>query len=511
MERNFLMSVSHELRTPLTAIRGHVSALLEGVVDGPGAAAGVARDRRGGGDAARAPRRRHPRPREARHAPLHRHARGGRHGRRCSTRRTRRTATRRGGANIDYQPETTDRPVITSDGDRVLQVVGNLLSNAFQATPDGGRVSLELAQQNGSVHVAVEDSGPGIPAEKRERLFRPFISESGGGTGLGLAIAKELSAALGGRHRARVRGRQGLALRARAAGELGLGGFAQRARRSSAPTRSAASIRSSRAFIARQPSVSRSTSSARSSTRAFRSDSIVASMPSSRRMALLERPFTSASRREIGAASSRRPVAAAPRGSDRAQFDHAPKLPSAPDGGPRARLRPAARADRAASRPRAATHRGCSSTRARTGEVAAPRLPRAAGAAAAGHARASSTTRASSPARIPIEQPRGEVLLLEQVGGDVWEALARPTRRLRAGRALRPGRAARASRRGPLARAPATASRPGQAPLPPYITEPLADPSATRRSTRASRARRPRRRPGCTSRPSCSTRSTSSA
>jgi signal transduction histidine kinase len=47
--------------------------------------------------------------------------------------------------------------------------------------------------------VAVEDSGPGIPAEKRDYLFRPFISESSNGTGLGLAIAKELSSALGGR------------------------------------------------------------------------------------------------------------------------------------------------------------------------------------------------------------------------------------------------------------------------------------------------------------------------
>lgn len=101
--------------------------------------------------------------------------------------------------SIDYKREAYDRPVIISDGDRVLQVVGNLISNAFQATPDGGSVSLELAQRNGTVHVAVEDSGPGIPPEKRERLFRPFISETGGGTGLGLAIAKELSNALGGR------------------------------------------------------------------------------------------------------------------------------------------------------------------------------------------------------------------------------------------------------------------------------------------------------------------------
>ena len=228
MERNFLMSVSHELRTPLTAIRGHVSALLEGVVEDPGAAACVARDGRGRGDAARAARRRHPRPGEARHASLHRHARGGRHGHARSTRRTRRTATRRGAARSTTAATAIDRPVITSDGDRVLQVVGNLISNAFQATPDGGTVSLELAQRNGSVHVAVEDSGPGIPAEKRERLFRPFISETGGGTGLGLAIAKELSAALGGRLELQLGGREGLALRARPAGASWLGGFAQR-------------------------------------------------------------------------------------------------------------------------------------------------------------------------------------------------------------------------------------------------------------------------------------------
>ena len=60
----------------------------------------------------------------------------------------------------------SDRPVIVSDGDRVLQIVGNLLSNAFRATPDGGRISLELAQQNGSVRVAVEDTGPGHPGRR---------------------------------------------------------------------------------------------------------------------------------------------------------------------------------------------------------------------------------------------------------------------------------------------------------------------------------------------------------
>ena len=197
MERNFLMSVSHELRTPLTAIRGHVSALLEGVVEDPElerasletVEAEAQRLERLVGDIIDLAR-------------LDTH--------RFTVMReevdmgqlldqayeTFRDEARR--RSIDYRREVQARPVIESDGDRVLQVVGNLLSNAFRATPDGGRITLELAQRNGSVRVAVEDTGPGIAPGQRERLFRPFVSESGG-TGLGLAIAKELSVALGGR------------------------------------------------------------------------------------------------------------------------------------------------------------------------------------------------------------------------------------------------------------------------------------------------------------------------
>ena len=99
--------------------------------------------------------------------------------------------------SIDFSVHVNARPVIVSDGDRVLQIVDNLLSNAFRATPDGGRIGIELGQDNGTVRVAVEDTGPGIPAGQAERLFRPFVS-GGGGTGLGLAIARELSHALGG-------------------------------------------------------------------------------------------------------------------------------------------------------------------------------------------------------------------------------------------------------------------------------------------------------------------------
>ena len=100
--------------------------------------------------------------------------------------------------SIDYRVEVQERPVIVSDGDRVFQIVGNLLSNAFHATPDGGRITLALAQSNGDVHVAVEDTGPGIAPAEQDLIFRAFVSRAGGGTGLGLAIAKELSAMLGG-------------------------------------------------------------------------------------------------------------------------------------------------------------------------------------------------------------------------------------------------------------------------------------------------------------------------
>jgi len=196
-ERNFLMSVSHELRTPLTAIRGHVSALREGVVEEPElkahsleiVEAEAQRLERLVGDIL-----------DLAKLDAHRFTvlreevdMGQLVGQAYDT-----FSEQARERSIDYDVDVLDRPVIVSDGDRVLQIVDNLLSNAFRATPDGGRIHLELAQANGTIHVAVEDNGPGIRPEDRERLFRPFVS-GGGGTGLGLTIARELSMALGGR------------------------------------------------------------------------------------------------------------------------------------------------------------------------------------------------------------------------------------------------------------------------------------------------------------------------
>ena len=198
LERNFLMTVSHELRTPLTAIRGHVEALREGVVTDEELriasltviAAEAERLERLVGDVldlAKLGARRFTLLREEvemerlverAYAAFSEEAR------------------RRG---IDYRRTVSAKPVIVSDGDRVLQIISNLLTNAFRWTPDGGHIELELKAQNGGVCVAVDDSGPGIPASERERIFRPFWSHDGRGTGLGLAIARELAVALGGR------------------------------------------------------------------------------------------------------------------------------------------------------------------------------------------------------------------------------------------------------------------------------------------------------------------------
>jgi S-adenosylmethionine:tRNA ribosyltransferase-isomerase len=80
------------------------------------------------------------------------------------------------------------------------------------------------------------------------------------------------------------------------------------------------------------------------------------------------------------------------------------------------------------------------------------------------------------PARIPIEHPKGEVLLLERVGAGLWEALARPTRRLKAGRRYGPVELLEHLGEGRW-RVRLDGEPAGETPLPPYITEPLSDPA----------------------------------
>jgi signal transduction histidine kinase len=76
--------------------------------------------------------------------------------------------------------------------------LSNLLLNALQATPQGGRVELLAASSNGELLISVQDSGSGVPADLRERIWEPFFTTRQRGTGLGLAIVRKRVQEVGG-------------------------------------------------------------------------------------------------------------------------------------------------------------------------------------------------------------------------------------------------------------------------------------------------------------------------
>jgi signal transduction histidine kinase len=89
-------------------------------------------------------------------------------------------------------------PLIYIDGDRVQQIVWNLLTNGLKFTPSGGRVSLRIVVEPEHVAIVVSDTGQGIDAELLPYLFEPFRQGEAGpvqrqsGVGLGLSIAQQL-------------------------------------------------------------------------------------------------------------------------------------------------------------------------------------------------------------------------------------------------------------------------------------------------------------------------------
>jgi signal transduction histidine kinase len=105
---------------------------------------------------------------------------------------------------IALMVEGEDAPPVMVDPDRLLQVLGNLVSNALRHTGDGGRVTLSAARDNGQVLLRVRDTGPGIPADDLPHIFDRFYRgdkarSDDGASGLGLAIARSLVEAHGGR------------------------------------------------------------------------------------------------------------------------------------------------------------------------------------------------------------------------------------------------------------------------------------------------------------------------
>jgi signal transduction histidine kinase len=98
--------------------------------------------------------------------------------------------------NVDPVSTTISAPPEWLD-----RLLGVLLDNACRYTPEGGSVEVQVGRRDGRVRVAVDDSGPGIPAEERSHIFDRFrrASDTPGGSGLGLAIAAAVVGASGGR------------------------------------------------------------------------------------------------------------------------------------------------------------------------------------------------------------------------------------------------------------------------------------------------------------------------
>jgi signal transduction histidine kinase len=199
--REFLMRVTHDLRTPLTAIRGHAAALSDGVVppdDVPRSLAAIENE------AARL---------EALVADLLDLARLDAHRFTLDLAEVRPAqvlerafdalepeALMRG---VIFERGIDELPAVVTDEGRVQRIVGNLLDNAIHWTPAGGTIRLDgTARPDGGFEVVVSDTGPGVPAAERERIFEAFQSSESPdgrhGSGLGLAISRQLARALGG-------------------------------------------------------------------------------------------------------------------------------------------------------------------------------------------------------------------------------------------------------------------------------------------------------------------------
>lgn len=93
--------------------------------------------------------------------------------------------------------------VVSADPNQLRQILFNLLFNALDAQPDGGHVTVRVGinptpADQPVLLVAVEDGGPGLPAELGERVFEPFVSTKESGMGLGLSICRRIAESHGG-------------------------------------------------------------------------------------------------------------------------------------------------------------------------------------------------------------------------------------------------------------------------------------------------------------------------
>lgn len=201
-QREFVANVSHELKTPLTSIQGFAQAILDGTADTPESrqqAAQVIYNESGRMhrlaldlldlarlDAGTA---------DLQMSPLDLTVLLNAIAEKFSP------LAARAGVTVAAQSEAL--PTLTGDGDRLAQVLTNLVDNAIKFTPAGGQVTLAARQDGADILIEVRDTGRGISPDALQHVFDRFYQEDASrarhGAGLGLAIAKEIVAAHGGK------------------------------------------------------------------------------------------------------------------------------------------------------------------------------------------------------------------------------------------------------------------------------------------------------------------------
>ena len=100
--------------------------------------------------------------------------------------------------NVEIHTEISPALHIAGDRSSAWAIVWNLATNAVEALPAGGKVTLQLTEADGRVLLSVIDDGPGMSAEVRARVFEPYFTTKRSGSGLGLPMVKQAVAALGG-------------------------------------------------------------------------------------------------------------------------------------------------------------------------------------------------------------------------------------------------------------------------------------------------------------------------
>jgi signal transduction histidine kinase len=108
----------------------------------------------------------------------------------------------------DYSP----LPKMLLDREKMHTVFGNIIENALDAMPGGGRLRIITTENQGRVYVILEDTGLGVNQQVRDRIFEPFVTTKPDGVGLGLTVCKKIIGSHGGRIKLRSNAGKGTAV-----------------------------------------------------------------------------------------------------------------------------------------------------------------------------------------------------------------------------------------------------------------------------------------------------------